>query len=174
MWNLGRIFSQGEVIWNYPACSDLMSVTACGAMSSLSLCSSLPTLCLQATLRGRLSFWINGPTCTPTCPQARHTEEDEMKNSSQVADDLLLDKRRLWMAWITAMRLKLTNLGEALCEGTLQVKWLLLPFIGLCTAVTNTDLILICGLNPNVIIAVRKGAVAFSSATRWVLINCSQ
>lgn len=93
MWNLGRIFSQGEVIWNYPACSDPMSVTACGAMSSLSLCSSLPTLCLQATLRGRLSFWINGPTCTPTCPQARHTEEDEMKNSSQVADDLLLDEK---------------------------------------------------------------------------------
>lgn len=90
-------------------------------------------------------------------------------------------KRWLWIDWITAMRLKLTNLREAFVWRDTSVKRAATPFVCLCTKMTSTHHILIIySLYPNFIIPPKKDPLLFSfascfpHATHRVLINCSQ
>lgn len=83
--------SHKQTISRHIASADLASVTAPGRQVWPVPCLPEVQLALPVKpakplspgnrLRGHLSFWINGHTCTPTCPQSCHTarREEEKK-----------------------------------------------------------------------------------------------
>lgn len=80
---LQESFSHKQIISRYIAGADIASVTPPGRQVWPVPCLPEVQLALPTTpaktlspgnrLRGHLSFWINGHTCTPTCPQCCHT-----------------------------------------------------------------------------------------------------
>lgn len=85
--------SHKQIISRYIASADLAWVTARGHQVWPVPCLPEVQLALPVKpakplspgnrLRGHLSFWINGHTCTPTCPQSCHTARRKKKRESK-------------------------------------------------------------------------------------------